>query len=74
MSDGDHECIARLKWLGGRLDRRAKDARQAEQNALRLNPEGYPHAARLAAVHAEAAAVYERAVAEVLAQLSAGVR
>jgi len=61
--------VAGLKWLGGRLERRARDARQAEADARRLSPEGYPHAERLAAVHAEAAAVYARAAADVLIEL-----
>jgi len=70
----DAPIVARLKWLGGRLERRARDARQAEADARRLSPDGYPHAERLAAVHAEAAAVYERAVADVLTELKRGPR
>ena len=68
-AEADAPTIAGLKWLGGRLERRARDARQAEADARRLSPDGYPHAERLAAVHAEAAAVYERAVADVLTEL-----
>ena len=43
-AEADAPTIAGLKWLGGRLERRARDARQAEADARRLSPDGYPHA------------------------------
>jgi hypothetical protein len=51
-------------WLRERLERRAKDARQAEENARRMHSGGYPDAQYLADVHARVAAVYEQAVAD----------
>lgn len=38
---------AGLKWLGGRFAVRAKEARQAESVARRLNLSSYPHAGSL---------------------------
>ena len=61
--------ITRLHWLEGRLESRAKDARQAEQNARGFDPNSYPASQRLADVHATAAAVYERALADVRKEL-----
>lgn len=52
-------------WLRGRLERRAKDARQAYASVMRIWLGGYPDAHYLAEAHAEAAAVYERALAEI---------
>jgi hypothetical protein len=49
-------------WLLQRLDRRAKDARQAQLTALKMWLTAYPDATYLAAVHGEAAEVYERAI------------
>ena len=49
-------------WLRGRLERRAKDARQAQADMLRIWLNAYPDAQYLADVHAEAASVYERAL------------
>lgn len=63
------KTIAGLKWLGGRLERRAKDARQAETAIRTMDPKGYPHAQRLANVHAKAAEIYEQAVEEVKREL-----
>lgn len=66
----DSEVIqARLKWLGGRLARRAIDARQAEEYTRRLHAAAYPYAERLANIHAAAARLYEEALAEVQAEL-----
>ena len=61
---------AKLKWLGGRLETRARDLRQAEQSARSFDPVGYPYAQRLADVHAHAAELYERAVEIVREELS----
>jgi hypothetical protein len=52
-------AVAGIKWLAGKLARRAKDARQAEAYIRKLSPDGYPYAQRLADVHARAAEVYE---------------
>jgi hypothetical protein len=49
-------------WLIQRLERRAKDARQAQLTALKMWLTAYPDAKHLAEVHGEAAAVYERAI------------
>jgi hypothetical protein len=49
-------------WLRERLERRAKDARQAEEYARRMHSGGYPDAQYLADVHARVAAIYEQAV------------
>lgn len=62
-------ATAGLKWLGAKLGSRARDARQAEQYAKGFDPVAYPHAARLAATHAQAAEVYERQLADVLRAL-----
>lgn len=49
-------------WLLQRLDRRAKDARQAQLTALKMWLTAYPDAEYLAKIHGEAAEVYERAI------------
>jgi len=49
-------------WLLQRLERRAKDARQAQLTALKMWLTAYPDAKHLAEIHGEAAAVYERAI------------
>jgi len=51
-------------WIRARLESRARDARQAQAVVLRLWAPAYPDAVHLANVHAEAAEVYERAIAE----------
>lgn len=61
----DMRDLQNLKWLEARLERRARDARQAETYTRAMHPGGYPQAQRLAEVHAEAAAVYERALTAV---------
>jgi hypothetical protein len=57
-------------WLLQRLERRAKDARQAQQTALTMWLTAYPDAAQLGKIHGEAAAVYERAILEITAEVS----
>lgn len=54
-------------WLLQRLERRAKDARQAQLTSLKMWLTAYPDAEYLAKIHGEAAAVYERAILEVKA-------
>jgi hypothetical protein len=49
-------------WLIQRLERRAKDARQAQGDATRLWLTAYPDAQYLAKIHGEAAEVYARAI------------
>lgn len=51
-------------WLRGRLESRARDSRQAQASVLKLWAQAYPDAPYLASIHAEVAAVYERALAE----------
>lgn len=57
-------------WLLQRLDRRAKDARQAQLTAVKMWLTAYPDATYLANVHGEAAEVYERAILAITAEVS----